>query len=168
MAEDDSSGDLNRLLWSSSSDWSTSSESSGLPVVQDEWEEHPVIALWREWNGSKKAEKATFDFQTHKNKMSSFITAIVEEPCCLDVFVTGRERKCTCMHDLSGKLEGDKLERVVEALLKFGTKPKLERNVLVGEWIRYADAHQGNLGTMVFKVYLLPGGHDLICQHALA
>ena len=155
-------------LFTDSSDWSTSSESNGIPVVQDEWEEHPVIVLWREWNGSKKVEKANFDFQAHKDKMSSFINGIVEEPSCLDVFVTGRRRKCTCMHELMGKLEGDKLERVVEALLKFGTKTKFERNVMVGEWIRYADAHQEKAGPKVFKVYLLPGGNDLICQHALA
>ena len=161
--------DLSLLFTDSdSSDWSTSSESNAIPVVQDEWEEHPVIVLWREWNAGKKVEKANFDFQAHKDKMSSFINGIVEEPSCLDVFVTGCRRKCTCMHELTGKLEGDKLERVVEALLKFGTKTKLEQNVLVGKWIRYADAHQGKAGFKVFKVYLLPGGNDLICQHALA
>ena len=84
--------DLSLLLMDSdSSDLSTSSESTAIPVVQDEWEEHPVIVLWREWNGSKKVEKANFDFQAHKDKMSSFINGILEEPSCLDVFVTGRE-----------------------------------------------------------------------------
>jgi hypothetical protein len=131
----------------------------------EEWAKHPVSVLWGQWKGTSKKEKATFDFEPHRDGFSSYIKELVAEPHCLDVFVTGRERKCTCMHDLNLE-DGNELERVVSALMKFSTKLKLDRNYIMAEWIRYADAHQAKGAGL--KAYLLPGGNHMICQHALA
>lgn len=129
----------------------------------EEWAKHPVSVLWEEWKSSNKKGKANFDFENHREAFRSFLKDVAAEPNCLDVFVTGRDRTCTCMHYL--RSEEDEIERVVGALLKFATKTKVERNHVMAEWIRYAQAHQATGAGL--KAYLLPGGKTLICQHAL-
>jgi hypothetical protein len=68
--------------------------------MPEEWTKHPVALLWEEWKGSNKKQKATFDFESHKERFIEFLKVIAGEPNVLDVFVTGRERHCTCMHHL--------------------------------------------------------------------
>jgi hypothetical protein len=143
----------------SSEDGSTGSD------ISEEWTKHPVSVLWAEWKRSSKKEKSSFDFEPHHESFSSYLLELAAEPHCLDVFVTGRDRRCTCMHD-ANLGNGEELNRVVSALLKFSTKTKLDRNFIMAEWIRYADAHQEKGASL--KAYLLPGGKHLICQHALA
>jgi hypothetical protein len=143
----------------------TSEDGSSASDISEEWTKHPVAVLWGEWKASSKKGKSTFDFQPHHDAFCSYLRELAAEPHCLDVFVTGRGRSCTCMHDAKLEVEAE-LERVVSALLKFSTKTKLDRNYIMAEWIRYADAHQEKGASL--KAYLLPGGNNLICQHAIA
>jgi hypothetical protein len=146
--------------------WTESDDDSSIEpeAVIEDWVKHPVSELWAEWKSSNKKQKSNFDFEAHKERFTSYLQELAAEPHCLDVFTNGREMACTCMKDLN--MEDDQVARVVAALMKFATKTKLERDNMVAEWIRYAEAHQKNGGGLM--VYLLPGGNQLICQHALA
>jgi hypothetical protein len=144
---------------SSHEDDSTGSDKS------EEWTKHPVTVLWEEWKSCSKRGRSNFDFQPHHESFSSYLRELAAEPHCLDVNVTGRDRKCTCMRNANLGDDAE-LNRVVCSMLRFSTKTKLDRNYLMAEWIRYADAHQDKGASL--KAYLLPGGSHLICQHAIA
>jgi hypothetical protein len=144
----------------------SNNSSSDSEDVIDDIARHPISFLWKQWKRSNKKERQEFDFDGYRHLFDVYLQEIQNEPHCIDVFHTGRERKCTCMRDLKFDESTDELERVVNALIRFGMKTKLERNQLMGEWIRYAEAYQGD--TKRLLCYLLPGGNQFICQHALA
>jgi hypothetical protein len=140
------------------------SDSSGSVSLIDDWAKHPVSVLWKDWRSCNKTQKRNFDWHFHEESFSTYLTELQAEPHCQDVFRTGRDRNCTCMNTMD--LEGEELKSVVAAFLKFSTKTKLERNEIIADWIRYADAHR-SIGSGK-KAFLLPGGKQLICQHAIA
>jgi hypothetical protein len=49
---------------------------------------HPVNGLWNQWKRAKKAEKNSFDLDTHLGKFIGFISALKKEQHCMDVNTT--------------------------------------------------------------------------------
>lgn len=130
----------------------------------DDIAKHPVSCLWKAWKGSNKKEQKSFDFQPFRESFETYLEEVRSEEFCYDIFHGKQQLTCTCMSTMS--LQGDELENVLSALIRFSTKTKLERNYVLAEWIRYARCSQDSGKGP--RAYLLPGGNHFVCQHALS
>ena len=131
---------------------------------EEEITSHPITVLWKAWKGAKKKERDSFDMAPHRTAWMNFITKLTTEDNCMDVHCTGRLTKCICMKGIQlGQAVG---EDVLSYLIGFSQMKKIERRLIMAEWIRYGDAFA--LSQRGGRNFLLPGSRHPICGSALA
>lgn len=126
----------------------------------------PVQDIHRIWYKTKEKDRLSFDHDHHASYCLEFIGWVANR-CCLDL--KNRATKCCCM-----KVENVSLDERVECayfLESFALKSKQEQQLMLLQWMRYAEAMRRETGAAkgAAKTFLLPGSNiTLICGNAMA
>lgn len=127
----------------------------------------PVGGNFKAWDKTPKAERETFDHTFWTDQHLAFLQWMTGRKC-LDIYAN-RPTRCSCLQAID---EEDLYESAVY-LEDFSLKKKQERQQLVIEWMKYADAMKKEIELdprrTASRTFLLPGTSTaLICSNACA
>lgn len=125
----------------------------------------PVNAIFKAWNETPKKKRADFPYEHWQLELQKFVSATGYNRC-FDLH-NNKATSCQCMFGLDEESQSD----TCFYLLDFAQKPKVERQAIVLDWMKYAEAMRRELeldGTQKQpRIYLLPGSTThMICANA--